>query len=79
MNELKELKFDCITLETKEQIATYRFLVLRTALKLEIAGMKRHGRSVYSIVKSEYGLSGSRENVLRQMQTAVDNWKEANK
>ena len=34
-----------------------RIAVLVGALKLEVAGMKRRGRSVYAIVKDEFGLS----------------------
>ena len=44
------------------------------ALKLEIRGMHRSGgrRSAYSICKSEYGLHGSRERVLAQMEEMIE-------
>ena len=41
------------------------------ALKLEIAGMKRRGRTAYSIVKEAYGLKGSRQSVLDQLRTMI--------
>ena len=40
-----------------------RLLVLKHALKLEILGMKRRGRSVYSIIKEEFNLKGSKQRV----------------
>ena len=55
---------------TKTKLA--RLLTLKAALRLEIAGMKRRGRSAYSIIKSEYGLKGNKKNVLSQIQTIID-------
>lgn len=52
-----------------------QFLTLKSALKLEIAGMKRHGRSAYSIIKEQYALHGNRESVLAQMETIWSDWK----
>jgi len=37
-------------------------------LKLEVLGMKRRGRSVYAIVKDEFGLRGNKKRVLEQLQ-----------
>ena len=53
-------------LTTPDQIAHFRMLTLRAALKLEIAGMKRRGPSVYSILKKE-GFTGTRAAVLQQL------------
>jgi hypothetical protein len=51
--------------------------VLRSALSLEIMGMKRRGRSVYAIIKDEFGLRGSRQSVLTQLsQHIVEKQKE---
>ncbi len=47
-------------------ITLYRMKTLRSALKLEILGMKRKGRSVYSIIKEEFGLTGSKQVVLEK-------------
>ncbi len=46
----------------------YKFVALKGALKMEIKGLKRRGRSAYSIIKSEYNLKGSRMSVLKQME-----------
>lgn len=59
-------------IDTPEGIAFMQMAARRSALRLEIAGLKRRGRSAYSICKSEYGLRGSRESVLRQMQALID-------
>ena len=45
-----------------------RIAVLVGALKLEGLGMKRRGRSVYAIVKDEFGLRGNKRRVLEQLQ-----------
>ena len=45
-----------------------RIAVLVGALKLEVLGMKRRGRSVYAIVKDEFGLRGNKRRVLEQLQ-----------
>jgi len=44
-----------------------RIAVLVGALKLEVLGMTRRGRSVYAIVKDEFGLRGSKRRVLEQL------------
>ena len=57
--------------DSAEQIALFRMKALRGALKLEILGMKRRGRSVYSIVKEEFGFKGSKQKVLQQLENAL--------
>jgi len=54
------------TVVTGEHIELYRLLALKAALKLEILGMKRHGRSVYSILKAE-GYKGNKAKVLNEL------------
>lgn len=54
-------------LQNEEDIAMYRLLTLRQMLGLEIKGMKRNGRSAYSIIKEELGLKGSRETVFQTL------------
>jgi len=39
---------------------------------LEIAGMKRRGRSAYSIIKEEFGFKGNKQRVLKQLETKLD-------
>jgi len=58
--------------DTPESIAFAQLAARKAALSLEIRGLKRRGRSAYSICKSEYGLTGSRESVLAQMQALVE-------
>ncbi len=53
--------------ETPQQIAALRLLTLKSALKLEIAGLSRRGKSAYSIVKSEFGFKGSKQAVFDQL------------
>jgi hypothetical protein len=58
-------------LHEQEQIAMYRLLTLRQMLKLEMKGLKRRGRSAYSIIKEELGLKGSRETVFKELSTIL--------
>ena len=46
-----------------------RMLILKSALKLEVLGMKRSRRpSAYSAIKSEWNLKGNKERVLDQFE-----------
>jgi hypothetical protein len=54
--------------DNPQAIEAFRIRSLRGALKLEILGMKRKGRSVYSIVKEEFGFRGSKQKVLEQLE-----------
>lgn len=54
------------SLTDQEAIALYRMATLRAALKLEVLGMKRRGRSVFAIVKEENNLKGTKRQVLDQ-------------
>lgn len=58
-------------LTTPDQIQGARLLTLRQALKLEIKGMKRTGRSAYAILKDE-GFTGTRQQVLDQLDQIRD-------
>ena len=60
-----------ITLDTPEQIDMFRFLSLKSMLKLECLGMKRRGQSAYSIIKAEYGFKGNKKSVLEQMEKVI--------
>lgn len=61
-----------IVVNTPEGIEFVQLLARRGALKLEIAGMKRRGRSAYSICKEVYGLSGSKAKVLAQLDQMIE-------
>ena len=54
------------TVLTGDSILRYRERVLLSALKLECLGMKHRGPSVYSIVKREFNLKGSKQKVYDQ-------------
>ena len=53
------------------QILHFRMLTLRAGLRLEIKGLKRSGRSFYTIIKKEFNLKGSRESVLEQFDSLI--------
>lgn len=58
-------------LTTPEQISAARLITLRGALKLELLGMKRRGRSAYAIIKDEFGLKGNKQRVYDQFDEIV--------
>ena len=64
-----------IVLDTPEDINMFRMLSLKGALGLEVKGMKRRGRSAYSIVKEEFGLKGNKQRVLEQFTAIVEQMK----
>lgn len=47
---------EAVILTTKEQIAFFRLMALRSAVKLEMLGMRRRGESARSIAARELGL-----------------------
>ena len=58
-------------LTTPEEISAARLITLRGALKLELLGMKRRGRSAYAIIKDEFGLKGNKQSVYNQFDNIV--------
>ena len=59
-------------LTTTDQIETFRLITLRSALKLEIKGMKMsRGQSAYKILKS-MGFTGLRQSVLEQVTDEIE-------
>ena len=51
-------------IDRPEQIQLYQMLVLRSALKLEMLGLKtRARRTAYSAIKKMFNLKGSRQKV----------------
>ena len=62
------------TVITGDAINVYRLITLKHTLSLEIKGMHRHGRSVYSLIKKEFGLKGSKQSVLDQF-TGIVEWR----
>lgn len=53
-------------LDNPESIQMYRLLTMYQMLKLEIKGMKHSRGSVYALIKKEFGLKGTKQNVLEQ-------------
>ena len=52
-------------IDRPEQIELYQMLVLRSALKLEMLGIKTsRGKTAYSAIKYLFNLKGSRQKVL---------------
>ena len=52
-------------IDKPEQIELYQMLVLRSALKLEMVGIKMgRGRTAYSAIKHLFNIKGSRQKVL---------------
>ena len=52
-------------IDKPEQIELYQMLVLRSALKLEMLGLKtRARRTAYSAIKQMFNIKGSRQKVL---------------
>ena len=55
-------------LTTPDQMDMARLLTLRAMLKLEVLGMSRSkSPSAYSILKKEYGCTGTRKAVLEEL------------
>ena len=58
---------------TGQQILDFRLLTLRKGLQLEIKGMRKSGRSCFQIIKSEFGLRGTRQQVLADFEKLLQN------
>ena len=61
-----------MTMLTGNQVEFARLLTLRKMLKLEMYGMTRRGRSAYSILKKELGLTGNKQRVYDQVCAMCD-------
>ena len=58
---------------TGDSISTYRLLMLRNALKMEMKGLKlsSHRPTAYSTIKKEFNLKGSKAKVLAAFETIL--------
>ena len=56
-------------------IELYFMEAQKQALKLEIYGMKRRGRSAYVLIKEKYKLKGSKQRVLEQFTKIIEDIK----
>jgi hypothetical protein len=61
-----------------DKLKLLAMLTRRSALKLELLGMKRsRSPSAYIIVKRAYGMTGNRIHVLEQLEVLISQEKEA--
>ena len=61
-------------IDTPDAIQKYTQLVLLSTLGLEIKGMTRRGRSVYSIIKEQYNLKGNKKKVYEQFKELLERY-----
>ena len=54
------------TIDTHQGIKMFHMLSQRSALKLELVGLKHSKGSVYAHIKRTYGLRGSKQSVYTQ-------------
>ena len=59
-------------IEGMDRVKMSQALTLRQALKLELLGLKRHGKSAYAIVKDTFGFKGNRKTVLDQLNQWIE-------
>lgn len=59
--------------ETPQEFELYALLRLKSALKLEVAGMKHSKGSVYAKVKKDFGFKGNKQSVLDQLIQHISN------
>jgi len=68
MFKLNERQHTMTMLTNPTQIAHFRYCTMLRGLGLEIKGLKMsRGMSMYSLVKKELGLKGSRESVYNDL------------
>jgi len=60
------------TIIEPQQFELYALLRLKSALKLECAGMKHSRGSVYAKVKKDFGFKGNKQYVLEQLIHHID-------
>ena len=57
-------------------IEFYRLITIRSALGLEIKGLKKRCKSAYSIIKEELGFKGNKQKVYNQIDAYIQKIKE---
>jgi hypothetical protein len=61
-----------IDMQDEKQRKYFIACQLKSRLKMEMVGLKCHGKSAYSQAKSIFNLNGNRQKVLDQLQNIVD-------
>lgn len=56
---------------TGDHVQLYRLLAMKSAIKLEMAGLKHSRGSITAQVKREFGFRGNREKVLAQLEALI--------
>jgi hypothetical protein len=56
-----------------ENFELYALLQIKSALKLEVAGMKHSRGSAYAKVKKDFGFKGNKQSVLKQLIAHINN------
>lgn len=56
----------------EKQTRDFQILAMRSALKLEIAGLKHSRGSVYALVKKRFGFKGNKQRVLDQLNAYIE-------
>jgi hypothetical protein len=54
-----------------KDIELYRLKILRAALKLELYGMHRSGKSAYAVLKDEFGYTGKKAEVFEAVSKRI--------
>lgn len=54
------------------QTRNFQVLAMRSALKLEILGIKHSRGSVYALVKRRFGFKGNKNRVLEQLNAYIE-------
>ena len=62
-------------IDNPNHIELYQMMVQKQALKLEILGIMRSGRSAYTVIKEMYKLEGSKQKVLEQFTKMIEDIK----
>lgn len=56
----------------ENQTRDFQILAMRSALKLEIKGLKHSRGSVYALVKKRFGFKGNKKRVLEQLNAYIE-------
>ena len=75
---IKESKHGTLTITGAEDIGLFRLLALRSALGLEVKGMRinRH-INAYMLAKREFGFRGNKQRVYEQLCSYIEEVREA--
>jgi len=58
---------------TGQQIPTYKLIVMRKGIEMEIGGFGRfEGRSCYAIVKEQFGWTGNRKTIVNKLTELIN-------